>query len=224
MLKKCSTAEAVFQLLKRRIENRELKPGEALPSERDLQRELGISRISLREGLARLTALGIIDVAHGKGAIVANTVRPEVVEAAFLPLMDADDPESIDDLYEARAMMESEVASLAAVRRDDAVLEELTDNLKASDAALEDEQRFVALDLQFHRLVAKASGNRYLQVMCSAIEASTRKLVRIHDSDREKRSGTLNRHRKLFEAVESGDVERARNLARKHLEESRDLV
>jgi len=221
MLDKRSTAEAVFELLKERIEREELRPGDALPSERELQRELGISRISLREGLARLTALGIIEVAHGKGAVVARSVRPEVLESALMPLLDRDDSRSIDELYEARAMIESEIAGMAAERRDGGAVAALRENLQAAEAALEDESEFVRLDLRFHQVLAQAAGNRYLLVMRAAIEASTRKLVRIHGSDAAKRSAVLERHRRMVVAVESGDSREARALARAHLAQAR---
>ena len=73
-------AEAVFRHLKDRIRNGELQPGDSLPSERELQAELGVSRISLREGLARLSALGLVEVSHGKGTIVSRAVSLQSVE------------------------------------------------------------------------------------------------------------------------------------------------
>src|SRR5512140_3304985 len=85
-LAKISTASAVVNYIKKRIEEGLLKPGEKLPSERLLQQELAVSRFTLREALARLSALGIIKTTHGKGTIVAREVNSATLADVFIPL------------------------------------------------------------------------------------------------------------------------------------------
>ena len=85
-IKKISTVNATANFLKKQIEEGALKPGEQLPSERTLQEILGVSRFTLREALAGLSALGIIKIAHGKGAFIAKEMSPSSLEDVFLPL------------------------------------------------------------------------------------------------------------------------------------------
>ena len=73
-LQRYTTAEVVVNYFRKEIESGNLKPGLQLPSERVLQKQFGISRFSLREGLARLSALGIIQIQHGKGSFIASDV------------------------------------------------------------------------------------------------------------------------------------------------------
>ena len=86
-LSKISTADAVVNYIKERIEGGFFKPGEKLPSERLLQKELAVSRFTLREALARLSALGIIKTQHGKGTIVAREMNSSTLADAFIPLV-----------------------------------------------------------------------------------------------------------------------------------------
>ena len=116
-IKKISTVDATAEYLKKQIEEGRLKPGQQLPSERTLQEELGVSRFTLREALARLSALGIIEIAHGKGAFIAKEMSPSSLEDVFLPLFANQSIKSIIDFFEARMLIESEAARLCAKRR-----------------------------------------------------------------------------------------------------------
>src|SRR5512133_4069293 len=109
-LSKISTADAVVNYLKRQIEDGLLKPGEKLPSERLLQQKLAVSRFTLRESLARLSALGIIKTIHGKGTIVAREVNSSTLADVFIPLFANQSIKDVIDFFEARVLIESEAA------------------------------------------------------------------------------------------------------------------
>ena len=116
-LSKISTASAVVNYIKKRIEDGLLKPGEKLPSERLLQQELAVSRFTLREALARLSALGIIKTIHGKGTIVAREVNSATLADVFIPLFVNQSIKDVVDFFEARLLIESEAAVLSARRQ-----------------------------------------------------------------------------------------------------------
>ena len=221
MIGKLSTAEAVFLHLKNAIANGALKPGDALPSERELQAELGVSRISLREGLARLSALGLIVVSHGKGTVVSSEIRMESVEDALLPLSFSSDGQSLEELYAARIVIECELAALAAINRTEEQVGALQKNLERMREALEDEEVFVELDLEFHSLIQEAAGNRFLSLMRRAIALPVAQLVERHDASFEQRLEVLKRHERVIGAIRAENTGEARVLARKHLLESK---
>ncbi|MEM9161291.1 MAG: FadR/GntR family transcriptional regulator [Verrucomicrobiota bacterium] len=221
MIGKVSTAEAVFIHLKKLIVGGELKPGDALPSERELQATLGVSRISLREGLARMSALGLISVAHGKGAVVSKDINIGSVADALLPLGFLKEGEHLEELYAARIMIESELAALAAVCRTEEQLQALDENMEQMGDRLGDEESFVELDLEFHRIIEDAAGNRFLSLMHRAIEGPVASLVTMHGASRESREKALERHARIMSAIKAKDASMARELARKHLLESK---
>ena len=99
-IKKVSVVDATVNYIKKQIGDGALKPGDQLPSERMLQEELGVSRFTLREALARLSALGILEVAHGKGAFIAKEMSPSSLEDVFLPLFANQSTKNIIDFFE----------------------------------------------------------------------------------------------------------------------------
>ena len=214
-------AEAVFRHLKDRIRNGELQPGDALPSERELQAELGVSRISLREGLARLSALGLVEVSHGKGTVVSRAVSLQSVEDALLPLSLSGEERSIEELYGARALIESELAGLAAERCSVECVEALFQNIAEAADCIDSAESFSQMDAAFHRIIASGAQNRYLETMREAISGSVDELVKLHSASLEQRQATLRRHEVIANAIKERDGGAARLLARKHLSDSK---
>ncbi len=161
-LRRISTPEAVVNYFREQIRAGALKPGEALPSERVLVNRMGISRLSLREGLARLNALGVITTRHGKGACVGSDVNSESLSDALLPIASDPSSRSFRDLLDARIVIEAEVGARAALNRteEDAAL--LSGILAQSEECLDDPTKFGKLDLQFHRETARMAGNTVL--------------------------------------------------------------
>ena len=119
-LRTVSTVDAAVNYIKKQIEDGVFKPGEQIPGERKLQESLGISRYTLREALAKLSALGIIRISHGKGAFVSIDMKSSSLGDVFLPLFTNQSPQNIFDFFEARMILEGETVELAAMRRTDA--------------------------------------------------------------------------------------------------------
>jgi GntR family transcriptional repressor for pyruvate dehydrogenase complex len=102
------------------IQQRKLLPGDVLPSEIVLIAELGVSRLILREGLAKLGALEIIQVQQGKGSFVSESINPNSLEDVFLPIFFHSDDEQFDELLEARIVLEKAMAKKATAHRTEA--------------------------------------------------------------------------------------------------------
>lgn len=108
------TAELVAQRIETLIMDGVLKPGQVLPSERQLTQRLAVSRSALREGLQVLRVRGLIETRHGKGSFVANLID-STVSKPLEHLLQAQG-RTLYDLLEVRELLESEAAQLAASR------------------------------------------------------------------------------------------------------------
>jgi GntR family transcriptional regulator, transcriptional repressor for pyruvate dehydrogenase complex len=196
---------------------RELPPGTKVPSERELTRELGVGRSTVREALNGLAMMGVVEIRHGQGVFVtdqpAAPSEPSAINAAL-------EQGITHEFIEARLIVEVEVARLAARRRTD-------EDLARLSAALDEQERRLRGDLDalvdvaasFNVLLAEAAHNDLLSAMIQSfvslmVERGPRvyKLDGFGDWD-------IREHRGLFEAVRDRDADRAARLMREHIEE-----
>jgi len=223
-IKKISTVDATAEYLKKQIENGRLKPGEQLPSERTLQEELGVSRFTLREALARLSALGIIEIAHGKGAFISREMSPSSLGDVFLPLFANQDTKSVIDFFEARMLIESEAARLCAKRRKKEDLDKLNDIIVQSRAAIDDPGRFGELDFLFHKEIARIAGNVFIEKMMGCLNEYIKKYLLLLANKGENRKRSFENHRHIFELIEKKDIDNAGKITHKHLSRTFKMV
>jgi GntR family transcriptional repressor for pyruvate dehydrogenase complex len=143
-------------------------PGSALPPERDLAEQLGVNRTSLRQGLARLQQMGLIEARHGSGNLVRDPqalTHPEVVEALVRRL----GPEFLVELLEIRAALGPLIGRLAAQRS----LPEDGEALRAALVAVRDAESATtrqAADLDYFRVLIHSSRNRALGLLYRWVE------------------------------------------------------
>lgn len=152
----------ILDRLKIFLEQKHLTIGSRLPSERQLAGLLQVSRPSVREALRALRLFGIIESRQGDGTYLAASPAP----LANLPDQ-ATLEESLDlvELAEARTALEPIVASLAAQRASDDDLKQIAAHLKGMRESVDDRERFMDHDLQFHLAITRACGNRVLKKM-----------------------------------------------------------
>jgi DNA-binding FadR family transcriptional regulator len=156
------TFAAAVEQIADRIRLGELSVGDRLPSERELAAAMQISRPTLREALRVLAEAGVISVQRGSqgASVISDYVPGELVRSRSDLRLD-----EVAGVLEARRMFEPRVAQLAALnaREDDyARLQQIIDAQQAILAAgdvLAQEDRFLALDTQFHLRIARATGN-----------------------------------------------------------------
>ncbi len=215
-LTKITTAEAVVESLKERIRGNEFGPGERLPSEQALLKEYDVSRLTLREALARLSALGVVQVKHGKGAFVTRSISVTAMNDVLIPLFPELDTSGMTDLVEARNLIESEIAAKLAAGRTPDQLERLERLLVYDDSILKDPESFAARDHEFHLALVKMSGNQFFIVMYQALSRHIRAFLVRYAQSLKDRKTAMERHRGILKAIADGDVELARRLAREH--------
>jgi GntR family transcriptional repressor for pyruvate dehydrogenase complex len=215
-LRKISATEAVVESLKDRIRGGEFAPGERLPSEPALIRQYGVSRLTLREALARLSALGVVRVRHGKGAFVAGSISVSALDDVLIPFFPHHDGGRMNDLVEARNLIESEAAARVAKSRSPEQIEHLRTLLSCNDAVLDNPELFAERDFEFHFAVVKMSGNQFIIAMYQALHRHIRAFLVRYAESIEDRAAAMERHRPILKAIADRDAERARALSRKH--------
>jgi DNA-binding FadR family transcriptional regulator len=198
-----------------------LHPGSRLPNEEVLAREYGVSRATLREALRSLAAEDLIRTAKGaRGGTYVRLPRPERV-AGFLHssitlMADADDV-TLDELLEARALLEVPAARLAALRRSDDELVRLREAIPARPLRLRVDEQF-AYNQGFHTVLLTACGNTLLSIAAQPVfGVLQRNLARARLGVRFHR--TINdQHRTIAAAIEARDDRLAEDEMHAHLE------
>ncbi len=215
-IRKVTATEAVVESLKERIKNGEFGPEEQLPSEQTLLQEYAVSRLTLREALARVSALGIIQVRHGKGAFVTKSISVSALDDVLIPLFPHQDSNRLNDLVEARNLIESEISAKVAENRTEKQLALLEELLTYDDDILIDPELFAERDYEFHFALVEMTGNQFFIAMYQALYRQIRTFLIKYAKSIEDRAEAMERHRPILKTIIDQDVELARKLGREH--------
>jgi DNA-binding FadR family transcriptional regulator len=147
--------QQISHLLIAYIRDGKFPPGQVLPAERDLAKQLGVSRSSVREALIALEISGWVEIRVGNGVFVRSPL-PETTTAPSI------DDVSIEDLLRARQVIEGELAARAATTATDAQLQTLAELATCMGQKVTDDKTFHSLDMQFHVLIGEMTGNPLL--------------------------------------------------------------
>lgn len=201
----------VFDRLLARISAGEFPQGSRLPSERELMERLGVGRPSVREALQALERMGFVTIVHGEGARVQPLSAQEVIgqmsEAVLFMLANTED--MLEHLKEARLMFEVAMARLAAQRATKADIERLRLALETHRASLDDPQKFLETDLEFHAAIAAASHNPIYVAVSTAMLGWLRRFHADVVQTRGAEKLTYSEHQKLFHLIASRDADAA---------------
>ncbi len=193
-----------------------LKPGDRMPSEKELCRQFHVGRTSVREALRSLAALGVVESHAGDGTFVAASAGAGLERSLrFAVLLDA---RELEDLVEARVALETQLAGLAARRRGPADLEEMREAIAGMKAAGADAEAYLASDLRFHLAIARAAGNTILRKMLETTRGYLQAWIRETLASSKRRAAvSIAEHRRILAALEAGDAEGAAAAMRGHL-------
>jgi GntR family transcriptional repressor for pyruvate dehydrogenase complex len=206
--------ELIAEHLQGQIAGRKLRPGDLLPTERELSESYHVGRSSVREALRMLESRGLIKTSGGAAFTVAEYGNPL---SHSLRLLLALDEANLLELFEVRKILEVEAAGLAAMRRNEEDLAGMAAATDDMEVGLSSQERYISADLRFHLGVAQATRNRIALHMMHAIrDPLHRALASIyHIAGSPQRS--IMQHRAILAAVASGDAEAARERMREHL-------
>ena len=215
VLKKSAISEDIVDNLLTLIRERELRPGDKLPPERELAAMMQVSRPSLREALRALAIMNVIEIRQGDGTYVTS-LEPKLL-VSHLDFVFALTDTALLELFEARRLVEPNLAALAAARITDAELAALDDCLERSLTLVDDPAAFAAADLEMHERIATAAGNNILERCMAGISrlglVSRRRTVAL--------PGVIDRsvqdHRAIVAALQARDPDAARQAMSDHL-------
>lgn len=216
-----STAGAVAGQLREWIHAGRYGPGERLPSQRELAQVLGVSRVSVREGLRSLVEAGYLEVHRGAagGAFVTELSQPMQAWRRRLRGQVGE----LDELVEHRIAIEGHLAYLAALRgtqRDLSAIRGAARTMKSAPDEAGGHREFRRLDTEFHRAVGVAGRNRRL--LEAAMQARNEMFLPYDMlSFAEPRDTVLADHQAIYQAIRDGDAQRARALMAEHIHRTR---
>jgi GntR family transcriptional repressor for pyruvate dehydrogenase complex len=193
----------------------EIDAGTRLPAERQLAASLGIGRSAVREALAALEILGIVDVRPGSGTYLRGSVSELLPQTLNWGLMLA--APRTKELIALRGELEVFAARLAATAMSDAQLRDLGHQVDAMRANVDDRTRFIEADLKFHLQIAQAASNQVLLGLLQSIRSLLRVWVErglAHDDEAQR---ALDEHTRVYEAMITRDPEAVEAAMREHM-------
>ena len=198
------------------ITERQLKAGDRLPPERELAAMMGVSRSSLREALRALAMLGVAEMRQGDGTYLTNLQPGSLMRSVGLVLAMSDS--GLEELFEARKLVEPGLAKLAAERISDEDAAELAHCAAGTHDVLQDPEAFMWADIELHAKIARAACNAVLERLLESIAgmgiASRRRTGRLAPV----REQSAHDHVEIAAAIAAHDAEAAYAAMLRHLE------
>ena len=215
-IKPTRASEEIINQIKNLISEGILRPGDQLPPERDLIKDFGVSRPTLREALKSLGAMGFLEVTSTKGTFVKSVISKSMRDP--LSHLIRSDAQKIFDLIEVRKALETWSAFHAAKRATEDDIGQLESDIKKMKDASEKGQPWEKEDADFHLAIAQATHNTIQTHIMSTIYDLLRESVTKVFRDRAKVKKLLQQHYRIFSAIKNHSPERARDRILEHLD------
>lgn len=189
-------------------------PGDKLPNENDLSKELNISRTTLREAIRILVTNGVLEIKRGLGTFVRTDISVENLnELNPLSMAKVD----AKDLYEMRLIFEPEAAYLATIRATDDELKRIIDLGKRIEEKIKNREDRTEVEQEFHRSIAKATHNEFMNKLMPVIYEAIDKGVLLSEEKEVAIQDTIIDHRMIVEFMQARNAEGAKNAMKIHI-------
>ncbi len=212
-------SDVVMDQIKQLLSDAKLNVGDKLPPERQLAKQLGVSRVPVREALFSLANSGFLTIKRGAGGGIFVSEPSVEPYAEFFTLMLQMGKTTVQDLTEARLLLEPNVARLAAQRATSEDLENLEKSIIEYEKRVEQGAPRSLEDMKFHTSVAEASKNIVMNLTIKGLMGLLYKSVRDLQLSRKDKQKSVNTHRKIFESIRLSDPESAFQLMTEHVKE-----
>ncbi len=211
-----SIGEQVFEQLKEQIFNNEWRSGEKIPSENDLAVSFGVSRITVRQALQKLMALGLIETRLGEGSFIKEAV-PGINMNPLIPMAYLNE-NPLMELLEYRKVLEGNVAELATQKASEEEVAKLEEAYLLMEQVKDDLQMFSKMDLNFHLLLANMTKNSLIiQTFHIFNDVLNRAFTQI--VSKRGNSAGIYYHQLLLEAVKSRNSSEAKRIMDEHMQD-----
>lgn len=213
-------SEEIVDQIKELISRGELRPGQRIPSERDLASFLGVSRPSVREAIMVLEAMGFLESRQGGGTYVRSLADVTMADP-LASMVERRDPRMLHALTEVRIGLETWSAYLAAKRAEDSEIERLRELYNIMVEQSSSGGWDAEVDFQFHLTITAATHNTLQVHVLDTIQNLFQTTISVALSEFYTKEGyielLLNHHREIYEAIAARDPERARDRMMEHL-------
>lgn len=213
-------SEEIVEQIKALISRGELRPGERIPSERELGGMLGVSRPSVREALMVLEAMGFLESRQGGGTYVRALTEATLADP-LSKLIQEKNPRMLYALAEVRLGLESWSAYLAAKRAKDSEVAKLRDLYRVMEEQAKGGGWDAEIDAQFHYTITGATQNTVQMHVLDTIHSLFHTTIQVALTEFYRNEGytelLLTQHREIMEAIADRDPERAREKMMVHL-------
>lgn len=196
------------------IESKELLPGEKLPSEQELMKELNVGRGTIREAIKSLVSRNIVEIRRGVGTFVAKNTG--VVEDPLGFSFINNKKKLVKDSMDVRLLLEPSIARWAARNATDSEILEIIELSKKIETAILNDENYSDLDVEFHTKIANSSRNLVVENLIPILNTNIRSLIDVTHAVL--REYTILSHKKIANAIKERDEEMAERLMREHIE------
>jgi GntR family transcriptional repressor for pyruvate dehydrogenase complex len=215
----------VYEDVARQIERlilKKLRPGDKLPSERELAENLGVSRSSIRDAIRSLELMGVVEPRQGAGTIVCEISTNSLANPLANALKRKED--LVNELLDFRKMLEPPLAARAATHASVDEIAEMEEILARQDKKQRQGESTIAEDSEFHYSIALASGNsvvlKVLDILMDLLRETRERSLQIQGRPQKSLAG----HRRILSAIKRRDAEAAKAAMRRHIEDIEEIV
>jgi GntR family transcriptional regulator, transcriptional repressor for pyruvate dehydrogenase complex len=215
----------VYEEVAKQIERlifKKLRPGDKLPSERELAEMLQVSRSSIRDAIRGLELMGLVEPRQGAGTIVREASSESLVNPFANALKHRQ--ELVSELLDFRKMLEPPLAARAATNASPDEISEMEEILQRQEATLSRGEASIAEDAEFHYSVALASGNsvvlKVLDILMDLLRETRERSLQVSGRPQKSLAG----HRRILAAIKRHDGEAAKAAMRRHIEDVEEIV
>jgi GntR family transcriptional repressor for pyruvate dehydrogenase complex len=211
----------VYEEVAKQIERlivKKLKPGDKLPSERELADMLQVSRSSIRDAIRSLELVGLVEPRQGAGTIVR--------ESATEPFANALERKQklVTELLDFRKMLEPPLAARAATHASTEEMSEMEEILERQEEKQDRGEVTIVEDAEFHYSVALASGNsvvlKVIDILMDLLRDTRERSLQLRGRPQKSLAG----HKKILMAIKRRDAEAAKSAMRRHIEDVEEIV
>ena len=215
-------SDQVYRQVKEAVLSGRYKPGDRLPSEKELSEIFGVGRPVIREALRFLESIGLVSVRPGAGGgAFVREIEPRVLAETFEGIVRVEDV-TMEELTEARMAIELAILPLVVKRISQGDIKELEINVKEARESLEKGIR-EPKNLKFHIILAKASRNRLLSKITEAVFRLLAKLLQQYEYSYERKKKILEDHEQIMKLLKHNDYERLQRALERHIRDTLKL-
>jgi len=221
-IEKNTMTEIVASQLMGLLTSGALKPGDKLPSERELAEQLNVGRTTVREALKLLTLSGLLEARRGDGTYVRQEFVSFLSQQIEWPVFLS--AHQVDMVLEVRQPLEVQAARLAAERATADELESIACYRQLLETGERDIKRETDLDLEFHNAIAAASHNQLLSRLMLSLQNILRQYIELSNEMTDNQETTAAEHRAIHKAIATRDPDAAERAMIQHLTISKALL